>query len=392
MASPTPSPSSRHTPGFRRGKRISDLMTPDYLAFVESSFAAERAGDAATALEYHRGIPMFGRCAHVFLLEQLADLAEEMPPWLWARWAAYQCTRSEDPGTQGREITHAALDYALAMFHGDAMDEVYHAGGDPMTVIARTAGEDWVCHQVCTYELGGLECFLDTTATGLLAEKAGLARSWLDRRIGGYRVEPSDPGRLVVHDLAEDRPIELLALGAEVHTDDGGWLIGRLVPTGVTPSLMFDTRPLAVDEQTARQASTGDRRGAWITALERAIGDRRVDRKILQSDDRELVTDVPSLALVERGTPPAALPSVLDQLARGRDEVGRSAYRSCAVRSTDRSTAITKPRTSPPRWSMCTATPRLGGVSPVRVPGPRGSAGPLWLLSLRAGDSSGSPS
>ena len=48
---------------------------------------------------------------------------------------------------------------------------------------------------------------------------------------------------------------------------------------------------------------------------------------LLESEDRELVTDVPSLALVEFATPSEALPSTLDQLARGRDEVGRAAYR-----------------------------------------------------------------
>lgn len=313
--------------GFRRGKRISDLMTRDHRAFLESSQAAERAGDAATALEYHQGIPMFQRSGHVVLLKQLADLAEEMTPWLWARWAAYQCTRSEDPGTDGGDISRAALGYAIEMFHGDDMDEAYRTGGDPMQVAARTAGEDWAYHQICTYELGGLECFLDTTATGLLARECTLARSWLDARVGGYRVESSSPGRLVVRDLAEDRPVELLDLGARAHADEHGWVIGRLVPSGTSPTLMFDTRPLPVDRQTAIEASTGDRRGAWVTALVAAIADDRVDGAVLRSEDRELVTDVPGLALLGRGTPPGALASALDQLARGRDEVSRAAYR-----------------------------------------------------------------
>lgn len=327
MAPSNPFPSSRPPLGFRRGKRVSDLMTAEYHAFLDSSLAAERAGDAATALEYHQGIPMFTRSAHVVLLKQLADLVEEMTPWLWARWAAYQSTRSEDPGTEACDISRAALDYTLAMFHGEAMDEAHRAGVDPMQIAARVVGEDWAFHQVCTYELGGLECFLDTTATGRLADESTLAREWVDARIGGYRVEPSPPGRLVVRDLADESSVELLDLGARVHADAGGWLIGRLVATGATPSLMFDTRPLPVDEQTAVEASTGDRRGAWVTALVTAFADGRVDDAVLQSEDREIVTDVPSLALVERGTPPGALAGTLDQLARGRDEVGRSAYR-----------------------------------------------------------------
>jgi hypothetical protein len=318
---------SRPAPGFRRGQRTSDLMTSDYHAFLDSSFAAERSGDAATALEYHRGIPMFRRSGHVVVLTQLAGLADEMTPWMWARWAAYQCTRSEDRGTEGAAITRVALDHTLRMFCDDELEAAYRTGGDPVKVAARAAGEHWAFHQICTYELRGLECFLDTTATGRLAESSELARGWVDARIGGYRVESSTAGHLVVRDLAEDRSVELLALGAQVHADARGWLIGRLVPSGTTPALMFDTRPLPVDERTARAASTGDRRGAWITALVDAIGSGRVPPAALWSEDRELVTDVPSLALVERGTAPGALARTLDQLARGRDEVGRAAYR-----------------------------------------------------------------
>ena len=311
-------------------------MTHDFDAFAASSFAAERAGDAATALEYHQGIPMFRRSAHRVVLTQLAGLGEEMPPWLWARWSAYQCTRAEDPGTEARAICRAALDYTLATFHVDAMEEVYRAGGDPMSVIAGTVGEDWVYHQVCTYELGGLERFLDAMATGRLADQGAVAHRWIGARMGGYRVEPSAPARLVVRDLVEDRPVELLALGAEVHAAEGGWLIGRLVPSGTTPALMFDTRPLPVDEQTARQASMGDRRGAWVTALVDAIDDGRIDRGILRSEDRELVTDVPSLDLLMRATPPGARASALRQLADGRDEIGRAAYRILRAVAEDR--------------------------------------------------------
>ena len=76
-------------------------MTREYHSLVASSMAAERAGEAETALEYHRGVPMFTRSAHAHQLTQLAGVADEMTPWMWARWAAYQATRAEDLKRRG---------------------------------------------------------------------------------------------------------------------------------------------------------------------------------------------------------------------------------------------------------------------------------------------------
>ncbi|WP_182525865.1 hypothetical protein [Nocardioides dongkuii] len=314
------------TPGFRRGRRISDLMTRDYETFVDSAFAAERAGDAETALAYHRGVPMFQRSAHGVVLTQLAGLADEMTPWMWARWAAYQCTRAEDRGTGSGEITRAALDYVVLMFHRDLLQQAYDEGDDPVRLTGRIMGMSWPYHQLCTYELGGLEEFLDTLARGRLAEECGLAWDWVDATMGGYRLERTDGG-LVAHDPVTGARTELLDLGAALYAGPSGWVIGRLVPSGGSPALMFDSRPLPVDEQTATACAADPSRGAWITALERALSEGRVDPSVLMSEDRELVTDVPSLELVHRGTAPSALAATLDQLARGRDEIGRAAYR-----------------------------------------------------------------
>jgi len=303
-------------------------MTREYAAFVDSAIAAERAGDAETALEYHQGVPMFRHSAHRFLLTQLADLSDEMTPWLWARWAAYQCTRAEDQGSLSRQSSRLALDYTVRMFHTEDLERAYDEVADPIQLMSRTVGEDWAYHQICTFELRGLELFLNTLAAARLAEGCSLAREWVGATMSGFRLESAGGGRLVVRDLGgEDRSSEVLDLGAGLLLDVGGFLIGRLVPSGTTPALMFDTRPLPVDEQTAVAAATGDRRGAWITALEQAFADGRLERSMLRSEDRELVTDVPSLKLLERGTQPAALASAREQLARGRDEIGRAAYR-----------------------------------------------------------------
>ena len=319
--------SSQTGPGFTRGPRIADLMTPDYDRFVESSLAAERSGDAETALEYHRGVPMFTRGAHMVVMTQLAGLAEEMTPWMWARWAAYQCTRADSLRHESGHILRAALEYTVEMFYPDRLEEAYAAGADPVPLVAHLAGEGWLFHQLCTFEMGGLQEFLDTLAAGRLAQEAALARSWVGARMGGYRLVRADAGGLRVHDLRADREVALLDLGAAVHADADGWMLGRLVASGTTPALMFDTRPIAIDERTALAVARDPSRGGWITALKLGFDEGRVDRSRFESEDRELVTDVPSLSLIEIGTPPAALASTMSQLRRGRDEVGRAAYR-----------------------------------------------------------------
>jgi hypothetical protein len=300
-------------------------MTREYYAFVDSSLAAERVGDAETALEYYRGIPMFTRSPHVANLAQLAGLAGEMTPWLWARWAAYQCTRAEEDGTRSRVALRTALEYTVTMFHADQLHDAYVEGDDPVRVTSVVMGEDWAFHQVCTQELDGLETFLDELADGRLAEHSGLARSWVGARMGGYRVEPG-PGLWVWDPERKDR-LELLDLGARLHASEGSWVIGRVVPSGTTPELMFDTRPLRVDERTAREVAAGSGRGEWVGPLEKAIGDGRVGRGVLRSKDRALITDVPSRSLVEAGTPRADLDRTMRQLREGRDEVGRAAFR-----------------------------------------------------------------
>src|SRR3954454_3764571 len=97
---------------------------------VTRSLAAERAGDAGVALSFHREMPMVGREVHLSILTQLADLSGEMTPWLWARWAAHQCTRADDPGTDTGEIHRSALDYTLRMFYADRVEKALLDGGD----------------------------------------------------------------------------------------------------------------------------------------------------------------------------------------------------------------------------------------------------------------------
>lgn len=332
---PRPRPARDDNHGFVREPRIADLMRADHERFVESSRAAERSGDAATALEFHVGVPMFTRGAHTVLLRQLAALSpQEMTPWLWARWAAYQCTRAEEPTHELGLVVRSAVQVVLDAFYAERLDEAHAGGRDWMPVVAGVLGDSWLFHQLCTYELEGLAGFLDVLATDDLLEHSDLARSWVDAAMGGYRLSGADG--LVVEDLASGEERRLLDLGAGVAAGVGGpvvpatdptprWVIGRLVPSGTDPAWMFDTRPVAVDEQTAREVAGGED-VEWLGVVHRAIRAGRVRLEDFEPEDRELVTDVPSLALVRVATTRGGLPATLDKLARGSDEVGRAAY------------------------------------------------------------------
>lgn len=313
--------------GFQRRPRIADQMTPDLYSCVELSNEAERAGDAATALEWHQAVPMFRRGRHRALLDRLAALGNDLPPWVWARWAVYQTTRCEDQGTLTGRLHREVLTYVVGAFHGDLLDDCHERRGDPVQVIARVAGESWAFQQVVAHESGGLITFLDEMATGRLADHADLIRSWADVPLAGYRVGASLPGSVLqVTDPAGPRELEILDLGARSCAGEEGWVLGRLVPSGVGDRLVFDMAPLPVSEELARAVATAEHLGRWapVTA---ALEGGTLDPACFLREDYELSTDVTELELVRFGTAPAEYERVLLQLRRGRDEVGRAAFR-----------------------------------------------------------------
>lgn len=317
--------SRKPTPGFRRRPRVADRMTSAHRDLVQQSLDAERSGDAARALELHTSVPALNlRSRHNLLLAQLASLGDDLPDWVWARWIAYQAIRCEDPDTDTGKMHRFALRYAIETFHDDQLADCHADGGDPIRVMAWVASESWLFQQLLVHDLGGLERFVDELATGRLAEHAALARSWVGAPLSGYLVGPTLPGgRLSVEDLATGASEEVLDLGARA-VAGAGWVLGRLVPSGIDGLPMFDTPPIAVPEQVARDVSAAPQ--PWLTIKEALDEGRLVERSFMRTD-HELVTDVPSLDLLRVGTPPADLERVTAQLRAGRDEIPRAAFR-----------------------------------------------------------------
>jgi len=314
------------TSGFRRLPRVADRMTAAHFDLVRRSLAAERAGDAALALELHSSVPALDlRSRHHVLLTELASLGEHLPEWVWARWIAYQAVRCEDPGTRTGSIVRQALTYAVEVFHEDQLADCHADGGDPVRVLAWVASESWLFHQLLVHELGGLERFVDELATGRLAGHADLARSWVGARLGGYQVGASLPGgRLRVHDAAAGAWLEVLDLGARTTAGDEGWVLGRLVPSGVDDLLMFDTPPIGVPEPLARDVAAAAQ--PWGRVKDALDEGRLVEHHFMRAD-HELMTDVLGIDLLRIGTPPADLARVTAQLRSGRDEIPRAAFR-----------------------------------------------------------------
>ena len=299
-------------------------MTTDLHACVERSQAAERAGDAADALEWHQAVPMFQRGRHRGVLNTLVALGDDPPPWVWARWIVYQVTRCEDSATGDRQ--RVALKYALESVHADQLADCHANGGDPIKVMARVSSESWFFHQLFVHDFDGLASFLDDFPVGRLAEHVDFTRTWVGRPLGGYQVGASLPGgRLRVYAAASASWVEVLDLGARSSAGDEGWVLGRLVPSGIDDLLMFDVPPLAVAERIAREVSeAGERPWAPITA---ALAEGRLAQSEFMREDYELATDVQDLDLLRLGTAARDHKRVLAQLREGRDEVGRAAYR-----------------------------------------------------------------
>jgi hypothetical protein len=316
------------SPGFRRQPRVADRMTAAHFDLVRQSLAAERSGDAARALELHASVPALNlRSRHHVLLTQLASLGDELPGWVWARWIAYQAARCEDPDTETGTIQRLALTYALETFHDDQLADCHADGGDPLKVAARVMGESWLFHQVLVHELGGLERFVDELATGRLAEHAALARSWVGAPLSGYGVGVSQPGgRLQVEDLAAESWVDVLDVGVRANVSGGRWgyVLGRLVPSGVGDLPMFDTPPIGVPEGVAREVAEAAQ--PWARVTEALDAGDLVERDFMRAD-HELVTDVLSIELLRIGTAPADLERVTAQLRSGRDEIPRAAFR-----------------------------------------------------------------
>ena len=152
----------------------------------------------------------------------------------------------------------------------------------------------------------------------------------MDAAIGAYQVEERPDGGVVVTDLSVGEVVAVLDIGSEMVTEPGGFLIGRLVPIDERPGLVFESPPLAVDEQSAREiaalrpAGSGDR---WVDVLARARAAGRVASDFSRAFRDSVVTDVEPTLLLVSGNQEDEFADVARRSEAGEDEVGRAAFR-----------------------------------------------------------------
>ena len=284
---------------------------------VEAGAAAEAEGDADGALRLHRAGPHLPGSLREQMLSEVALLAGDAPAWVHARWIARQAYRwlllSED--TRPREALQMTVDALYA-----DVDPGRPFGREPPDFVDQVIATDWVCAQLTTYDLGGLEAFLaDRAGPGLTAPAAG-ADGWPLATMSGYRLVDVQDDQIVAVDLLTSRTARVLNVGAAWGRDVNTCVIGRLASSGAEPGLMFESRPLTVDDttalQVARAASLG--RTTWLNVLAEARAAGRLEAGFSLALPTSLVCDLPGgppSGVAGEGDPAVALCDlVLDEV------------------------------------------------------------------------------
>lgn len=242
---------------------------------IQSVEAAAR-GDAASALRHELAVSVLPEAPYTQVLREIVSLGDAAPTWVYSRWMTLQAYRWLMT-SRSQTVDIAVVD-VLAQLHRDiplgTAEQLFEAG-------TRIAAGDWVAQQLAVFEYGGLRRFLDTVARPTLTRRADRIQEWALARMAGYRLEGASPDGLVVSDFVDGSTCTVLDLGALTKRDRGTTVIGRLVPIDVEPHLMFESRPLSVDEGTAAAVTSshldhpGDPR-CWLYVLGEACEDGRL--------------------------------------------------------------------------------------------------------------------
>jgi hypothetical protein len=298
-------------------------MTFEDLEHMDAHIDAAARGDAGEALWHLQQTLQVEGSLIPHQLSELVRLGDEAPGWMYSRWCVDQAYRwmlaKSDPRIDD------AVRQLMLVSHFEEVGQV----ADQTELVelgTRIAACDWLCEQLAVYEYGGLTDFLNIRATDPLLQRCDQVREWADSRMNGYVLEESHGAAVRIRDLAIGAHLDVLNLGALTDRGPGTPVIGRVVPTEASPGLLFDSRPVSVDLQTAEDvaaASTHEDAAYWITA----VGDGRYAERLepafscggrtLYSSDIVPISPA-ELSRMDELEPPGRLIELLDQ---GLDEL-----------------------------------------------------------------------
>ncbi|WGX99911.1 hypothetical protein QI633_15335 [Nocardioides sp. QY071] len=279
----------------RPGQDIEHLLTPSDHEAMRAAVDAAARGDARAAYEHEvEGLLVEGTVRPA-RLQELISLGEHGAGWPFARWTVDQAYRwmllERDPRTDA--AVRMVLD-ALHLEHVEALLDDPVALKEYGTMVAAC---DWVVQQIAVFDFGGLGDFLEVRAEPGLLGRADLVNEWRNAPMGAYAGRGTRGSALVLEDLATGDEIEVLNLGALAERDSDAFLLGRLVPISDPPYLMFESRPLEIDAETASDVvmltrDSVDEGLGWLDALAMARLGGRLDRGFSCEERTLYLTDL----------------------------------------------------------------------------------------------------
>ena len=292
---------------------------------VAEGAEAEAQGDAEQALQLHLAGPHVRGSLREHTLREVALLGATAPPWVHARWIAKQAYRWLLMSGDARP--REALQMTVDALYADVVPD-RPLGWEPRDFVDKVIAADWVCAQLTTYDLGGLDAFLAERASPALTARAAGVEGWPLAAMSGYRLVEVHDDDLLAVDLLTSRTVELLNVGAAWARDVNTCVIGRLASTGAGSGVMFESRPLTVDDATAlrvaRAAALG--RTAWLNVLAEARAAGRLEAGFSLCLPTSLVCDLPGgppSGVSGKGDPAAVLCDlVLDEVTEDPTAAG----------------------------------------------------------------------
>jgi hypothetical protein len=276
---------------------LDSTLTAGDQRLMTQSVEAQARGDARSALDLYLLTPHILDAPYDRQLHELIELGDDAPSWVLNRWVVRQaylwmlCRR--DP-----RIDTAV---SLALAAGYDLDQDI----DPTTLYRLgmlVAATDAVCMELATHMLGGLADYVDAAVDDRLVTRCSMLEAWVDAPLRPLRYEGNDCGDILATSLASGLQRRILDLGAMNDVEEGQHVLGRLVPIEQAPGLMFERRPMRIDEQTARDAAAIDassgRAGSllpgWLCAVADGVGDGRLIPGIVgRVGGTPLASDVP---------------------------------------------------------------------------------------------------